>query len=73
LVYSTLTWSLASADVLNGALIMFFFGLGTLPALLSVSLGTFSVKSLLTQPVFRKLAAILVISYGIYSILIAYS
>jgi hypothetical protein len=31
------------------------------------------VKSLLTQPVFRKLAAILVISYGIYSILIAYS
>ena len=73
LVYSTLTWSLASADTVNGALIMFFFGLGTLPALMSVSLGTFSVKSLLTQPLFRKLSAILVISYVIYSIIIAYS
>ena len=72
LVYSTLTWSLASADVLNGALIMFFFGLGTLPALLSVSLGTFSVKSLLSHALFRKLAAILVVIYGIYTILIAY-
>ncbi|ASP47178.1 sulfite exporter TauE/SafE family protein [Cognaticolwellia beringensis] len=72
LVYSTLTWSLASADVLNGALIMFFFGLGTLPALLSVSLGTISVKSLLSHTLFRKLAAMLVVIYGIYTILIAY-
>jgi sulfite exporter TauE/SafE len=72
LVYSTLTWALASADVVNGALIMFFFGLGTLPALLSVSLGTISVKSLLSHVLFRKLAAILVILYGLYTILIAY-
>jgi sulfite exporter TauE/SafE len=72
LVYSTLTWALASADVFNGALIMFFFGLGTLPALLSVSLGTISIKSLLSHALFRKLAALLVILYGIYTILIAY-
>lgn len=72
LVYSTLTWALASANVVNGALIMLFFGLGTLPALLSVSLGTISVKSLLSNLLFRKLAAILVILYGIYTILIAY-
>jgi sulfite exporter TauE/SafE len=72
LVYSTLTWALASADAINGALIMFFFGLGTLPALLSVSLGTISIKSLLSNVLFRKLAAILVILYGIYTILIAY-
>jgi sulfite exporter TauE/SafE len=72
LVYSTLTWALASADAVNGALIMFFFGLGTLPALLSVSLGTISIKSLLSNIYFRKLAAILVILYGIYTILIAY-
>ncbi|MFT5635406.1 MAG: sulfite exporter TauE/SafE [Cognaticolwellia sp.] len=73
LVYSTLTWALASADVFNGALIMFFFGLGTLPALLSVSLGTISIKSLLSHALFRKLAAFLVILYGIYTILIAYT
>ncbi len=72
LVYSTLTWALASADTINGALIMFFFGLGTLPALLSVSLGTISVKTLLNHTLFRKLAAILVILYGFYTILIAY-
>tara|TARA_R110001583_G_scaffold193809_1_gene363145 strand:+ start:969 stop:1631 length:663 start_codon:yes stop_codon:yes gene_type:complete len=72
LVYSTLTWALASADGLNGALIMFFFGLGTLPALLSVSLGTISIKALLSHTLFRKLAAILVILYGFYTILIAY-
>ncbi|UUO25087.1 sulfite exporter TauE/SafE family protein [Colwellia sp. M166] len=72
LVYSTLTWALASADAINGALIMFFFGLGTLPALLSVSLGTISIKSLLSNALFRKLAAISVIFYGFYTILIAY-
>ncbi len=72
LVYSTLTWALASADTINGALIMLFFGLGTLPALLSVSLGTISVKSLLSHTLVRKSAAILVILYGFYTILIAY-
>lgn len=72
LVYSTLTWALASADALDGALIMFFFGLGTLPALLSVSLGTISIKSLLSHRLFRKVTASLVISYGIYTILILY-
>ena len=72
LVYSTLTWALASADAVNGALIMFFFGLGTLPALLSVSLGTLSIKSLLSNIIFRKLAAISVIIYGFYTIYIAY-
>lgn len=72
LVYSTLTWALASADAVNGALIMFFFGLGTLPALLSVSLGTINIKSLLSNIVFRKLAAISVIIYGFYTIYIAY-
>tara|TARA_R110000744_G_scaffold64613_2_gene132940 strand:- start:132 stop:794 length:663 start_codon:yes stop_codon:yes gene_type:complete len=72
LVYSTLTWALASADVINGALIMFFFGLGTLPALLSVSLGTMNIRVLLSHTLFRKLAAISVIFYGFYTIFIAY-
>ncbi|MGB1262617.1 MAG: sulfite exporter TauE/SafE family protein [Cognaticolwellia sp.] len=72
LVYSTLTWALASANVVNGALIMFFFGLGTMPALLSVSLGALSVKSLLSNTLFRKFAAMVVILYGIYTIVIAY-
>lgn len=72
LVYSTLTWALASADPVNGALIMLFFGLGTLPALLSISIGTISIKTLLINNLFRKTTAIIVILYGIYSIYIAY-
>jgi len=71
LVYSTLTWSMASGSLTQGALIMAFFGLGTLPALLSISLGIISLKSLFTQPKFRQTLAILVIIYGIYSLVIA--
>jgi sulfite exporter TauE/SafE len=72
LVYSTLTWSLASGSTVSGALTMTFFGLGTLPALLSISLGSFGIKSLLTNTKFKKIMAFLIIIYGIYSLLIAY-
>lgn len=72
LVYSTLTWSLASGNSVTGALIMTSFGLGTLPALLSISLGSFGIKSLLTNNKFKKTMAFLIIIYGIYSLVIAY-
>ncbi len=72
LVYSSLTWSLASGDTLTGAGIMFFFGLGTLPALLTISLGIGSIKKLLVKPKFRQFMAILLISYGIYCFFVAY-
>tara|TARA_R110002124_G_scaffold214090_1_gene380128 strand:+ start:313 stop:975 length:663 start_codon:yes stop_codon:yes gene_type:complete len=39
LVYSVLTWSLASESATQGALVMFSFGLGTLPTLFAASLG----------------------------------
>jgi hypothetical protein len=71
LVYSTLTWSMASGSLTQGALIMVFFGLGTLPALLSVSLGIVSLKKLFTHSKFRQTLAISVILYGIYSLIIA--
>jgi sulfite exporter TauE/SafE len=72
LVYSTLTWSLASGNAMSGALIMASFGLGTLPALLSISLGSFGIKSLLTNMKFKKIMALVIIMYGIYSLTIAY-
>jgi len=71
LVYSTLTWSLASNSWLSGFLIMIFFGLGTLPALVSVSLGALSIKKIFINQVFRKFLAIVVITYGVYSLIIA--
>jgi sulfite exporter TauE/SafE len=72
LVYSTLTWALASGNSLTGASIMLFFGLGTLPALLTVSLGIVSIKNLLVNKVFRKIMAISLVCYGIYSFVVAY-
>ncbi len=71
LVYSTLTWSMASGSLVQGSLIMTFFGLGTLPALLSVSLGIISLKTLFSHPRFRQTLAVAVIIYGIYSLVIA--
>jgi sulfite exporter TauE/SafE len=70
-VYSTLTWSLASGNAISGALIMASFALGTLPALLSISLGSFGIKSLLINIKFKKTMAFLIINYGIYSLVIA--
>ncbi|PCH94813.1 MAG: hypothetical protein COB83_10460 [Gammaproteobacteria bacterium] len=72
LVYSTLTWALASGDVLMGASIMFFFGLGTLPALLTLSIGFTNIKNMLVKPLLRKTMALVLISFGIYSFIVAY-
>lgn len=72
LVYSTLTWALASNSAISGAAIMFCFGLGTLPALLTVSFGTFSIKNLVTNVTFRKILAFATIIYGILTIMFAY-
>lgn len=72
LVYSTLTWALASGNALTGATIMLFFGLGTLPALLALSLGIGNIKVLLVNNTFRKAMAISLIGYGIYSFIVAY-
>lgn len=72
LVYSTLTWALASSSIANGAGVMFFFGLGTLPALLTLSIGFDSMKSILVNPTLRKVMALTLISFGIYSFIVAY-
>lgn len=68
LIYSMLTWSLASGDITKGALIMTFFGLGTLPALLIMSFSFIKAKALLSHPVFRKFMALSLIVYGLYSL-----
>lgn len=72
LVYSTLTWALASSSALQGGLTMLFFGLGTLPALLTLSMGVLNIKMLLTNTKLKKIMASGVIIYGIYTITFAY-
>jgi sulfite exporter TauE/SafE len=72
LVYSTLTWSLASGSTIEGAAIMASFGLGTLPALMTMSLSMNKLLFLINTRFFRKIIAVLLIGYGFYSINIAY-
>jgi len=73
LVYSSLTWSLATGNALDGAAIMLFFGLGTLPALLCLSFGLIKVKQIIQSLFFKRFMAVFIIIYGFYSFLIAYS
>ena len=72
LVYSMLTWSIASGEMITGAATMLFFGLGTLPALLALSFGIGSINKLLVKPAFKKTMAIMLIFYGVYSFIVAY-
>ncbi|QYK07160.1 sulfite exporter TauE/SafE family protein [Shewanella zhangzhouensis] len=70
LVYSTLTWSVASANPLDGALIMLFFGLGTLPALLSVGVAAKSLMGWLQRRAVRWLSGALLMAFGVQTLYI---
>ncbi len=73
LVYSTLALSLLSGSAYEGGLIMLSFGLGTLPALLVMSGFSSKLSSLFYKPMIRKFSGILIISLGIWSILMPFS
>ena len=65
LVYSTLTWSMASGSGLNGAVIMLCFGLGTLPAIIVMAAGIQSLKQLLSHVLTRKIMALLLMAFSL--------
>ena len=64
LVYVALSWSAVSADPGQGGLLMAAFGLGTLPAMLGMSLMGNRLGQLLAQPGLRMGIGVLVILYG---------
>lgn len=66
LVYSTLSWSMASGSATQGALVMAFFGLGTLPALLALSNSNLFIKNLLTNHYIKQLVAVTLMVFGAY-------
>lgn len=68
LVYSTLTWSLASESATQGALIMLFFGLGTLPSMLLFALSAQSLITTLRKPQTKQIMAILLCLFGLFNI-----
>lgn len=68
LVYSTLIWSASAADWQQSATMMFLFGLGTLPALVATGLLLERIKGLAQSRGFRRIAAILIILFGLWSL-----
>lgn len=66
LVYSALAWSLVGGSSWQGALIMFGFGLGTLPMLLSLGAATHGLQRVSRIPWVRQLAGSLILVLGLY-------
>ena len=64
LVYSTLTWSMASGSLLAGATIMAGFGLGTLPTLIATALGADWLTRSFRLPVVRQCLALMLFLYA---------
>jgi sulfite exporter TauE/SafE len=61
--------ALSSGSLISGALIMFFFALGTLPMLALLSFGSASFAHSKYAPLFFKSAGIIVIGLGIFALL----
>lgn len=66
LVYTALTWSMASGDSLNGALFMLCFGIGTLPALIASSVGASYLIPYLQSKKTRMFMAFLILIFAIF-------
>ena len=69
LVYATVAWSLTTANAYDAALLMLGFGMGTLPAMLLVGSAFNILKSWVQSPWVRTCAGVLLIAFGIYSVI----
>lgn len=72
LVYSALVYSLSTENALRGALFMGFFGLGTMPMLLTVGVMASSVASLLRRSWVRRAAGLCVVVLAPLPLIVTY-
>ncbi len=68
LIYSTLTWVSANQQPAMGALAMFCFGLGTLPAMLTSSFAAQTLVLIMQKKWIKQLSGLLLIAYGIWTL-----
>ncbi|ACA86696.1 sulfite exporter TauE/SafE family protein [Shewanella woodyi] len=71
LVYSTLTWAVASHSAQQGALIMLAFGLGTLPALLSAGAAANMLGQWVQKRAVRVVSGLILVLFGLQTLYIA--
>jgi sulfite exporter TauE/SafE len=67
LVYAVVAWSLTTGNAYDGAMLMFGFGLGTLPAMLIAGKVFSFFKDWVKSPLVRTSAGVLIIAFGLYS------
>ena len=68
LIYSSLAWAATAQDATTSALMMFLFGLGTLPAMLATSLGANQLQAFLRRRGLKLLIALLLIASGVWTL-----
>ncbi|WP_339720011.1 sulfite exporter TauE/SafE family protein [uncultured Paraglaciecola sp.] len=73
LVYSVLTWSLASGSAVQGAIIMAGFGLGTLPVMILMATGFNKIQTLIQKPKAKILMGLLLLVFATMQLLQAIS
>ncbi|MVW75643.1 sulfite exporter TauE/SafE family protein [Pseudomonas xionganensis] len=69
LVYSTLLWAASQGNAFDSAALMLAFGLGTLPVLLATGLAAERLTALLRQRGIRVAGGILVMLFGLWTLL----
>ncbi len=67
MVYAAVAWSLTSGSAMQGAWLMFGFGLGTLPALLLAGASLQHLGNWTRNKTARRVAGSIVILFGLYS------
>ncbi|MCL1142561.1 sulfite exporter TauE/SafE family protein [Shewanella gaetbuli] len=73
LVYSTLTWSVASGSAIQGGLIMLAFGAGTLPALVTAGLAAKTLANWVQHKAVKLFSGLLLICFGLHTIFVAFN
>ncbi len=68
LIYSALAWSATAQNAVSSAMLMFCFGLGTLPAMLAVGLGADKLQVFLRKRGLKLGIAIMLIVSGLWTI-----
>lgn len=69
LVYSALGWAITADNTVEASARMLFFGIGTLPAMLTMSIAADSSRRWLQQKNTRRAAGVLLIAFGLWTLL----
>ncbi|HIH2763259.1 MAG TPA: sulfite exporter TauE/SafE family protein [Candidatus Azoamicus sp.] len=70
LVYSTIVWSTSSGSLSKSIILIFFFGLGTLPSMLSIGIFSVKMKSIYNHKIIRLIVGIFFLLFSLYNMYI---